>query len=454
MLYLGALFVILLIVVVGFWSSKKVGVKYDNTRSANSGLVAGALIGTLVGGSSTIGTAQLAYSYGLSAWWFTLGGGIGVLLLAMIFAKPLYNSGVNTLSDIFLHKYGNKSGVISASLSSVGTFLSFIAQIISGTALIMSVSKLTYLQAIILVALLMIVHVYWGGALALGYGGIAKTVLLSIAVSICGILAIWECGGPHSLFYNEMLPHATYFNLFARGIAVDMGAGMSLIIGVITTQSYIGAVLMASTIDEARKGAFLTAIIVPLMGISSIVVGMYMHINHPGIETKMALPLFIIMKMPPFIAGIMLSSLLIAVTGTGAGLSFGMASVIYRNIYKQFKKESSYKEEKKIIQTILLCIIIGGCLLCYLNLSEFILNWSFLSMGLRGAVAFWPLIVALFFDGAIEERYATTAMLLGVLFTFLGRYVMPSTIDPVFVGISASFVIMGLGMISSKKNKR
>ena len=34
-------------------------------------------MGTLVGGSSTIGTAQLAFDYGISAWWFTLGGGVG-----------------------------------------------------------------------------------------------------------------------------------------------------------------------------------------------------------------------------------------------------------------------------------------------------------------------------------------------------------------------------------------
>ena len=39
----------------------------------------GAIIGTLVGGSSTIATAQLAYTFGMSAWWFTLGAGIACL---------------------------------------------------------------------------------------------------------------------------------------------------------------------------------------------------------------------------------------------------------------------------------------------------------------------------------------------------------------------------------------
>ncbi len=450
MLYAGAALVIASIVLIGLWSAGKKDAKYDNSRSANFGLVAGALIGTLVGGSSTIGTAQLAYSYGFSAWWFTLGGGIGVLLLALVFAEPLYNSGVNTLSDVFSRGFGKRSGVLSALLSSIGTFLSFVAQIISGTALIMSVSGLNYLQSIVLVAILMIAHVYWGGSLALGYGGIAKTVLLSASVLICGSLAVAQSGGLHALWTNEMLPHGQYMNLFARGLAVDAGAGMSLVIGVITTQSYISAVLMARSLTEARKGAFLTAAIVPVMGIASIFVGMYMHIYYPGIETKMALPLFIIEKMPPFAAGIMLSSLLIAVTGTGAGLSFGMASVIYRNIYKQFKPDTSERDSKRIIQTILLCIIIGGSILCYLNLGGFILSWSFLSMGLRGAVSFCPLLAARFCRRRIGERFALGAMVCGALFTFIGKFVLPGSVDPVFLGILASFAVMGAGIIRSR----
>ena len=42
-------------------------------------------MGTLVGGASTIGTAQLAYSFGFSAWWFTLGAGLGCVMLAAFY---------------------------------------------------------------------------------------------------------------------------------------------------------------------------------------------------------------------------------------------------------------------------------------------------------------------------------------------------------------------------------
>ena len=53
------------------------------------GIAAGLIMGTLVGGTSTVGTAQLAYNFGMTAWWFTLGGGLGCLVLALIYVKPL-----------------------------------------------------------------------------------------------------------------------------------------------------------------------------------------------------------------------------------------------------------------------------------------------------------------------------------------------------------------------------
>ena len=143
--YIGALLVIVLIIGTGVYSGRQVksAADFDGGHNGTVGLVTGAIIGTLVGGSSTIGTAQLAYTYGFSAWWFTLGGGIGVLVLGLVFAKPLYNSGIKTLPQLFAAEYGEKSSTIVALLNSLGTFLSIVAQILSGVALITAVSSLT-----------------------------------------------------------------------------------------------------------------------------------------------------------------------------------------------------------------------------------------------------------------------------------------------------------------------
>jgi len=70
-------------------------------RSAGVGIVAGSIIGTIVGGAATVGTAQLGYSIGLTAWWFTLGSGIALFIMAAFYAKPLRASGLTTVAEFF-----------------------------------------------------------------------------------------------------------------------------------------------------------------------------------------------------------------------------------------------------------------------------------------------------------------------------------------------------------------
>ncbi len=77
-------------------------------RKASSLNVFGAITGTLVGGASTIGTAQLAFMYGLSAWWFTLGAGLACLFLGLFIAVPLRQSQAQTILLTIAHTTQNR----------------------------------------------------------------------------------------------------------------------------------------------------------------------------------------------------------------------------------------------------------------------------------------------------------------------------------------------------------
>ena len=66
-------------------------------RSAGVPLVAGSIAGTCVGGGATIGTAQLASTVGLSAWWFTIGVGLALIIMGIFYARPLRRSSLETI---------------------------------------------------------------------------------------------------------------------------------------------------------------------------------------------------------------------------------------------------------------------------------------------------------------------------------------------------------------------
>ncbi|MCD7749540.1 MAG: sodium:solute symporter family protein, partial [Oscillospiraceae bacterium] len=117
---IGLLISILGIAAIAIYSGSKPQT-FDNVNGAP--IVAGIIIGTLVGGSSTVGTAQLAYNYGLSAWWFTLGGGIACVVLGLFYAKPLRRSGCMTLTGILGREFGEGADMAASCLSSVGMFI-------------------------------------------------------------------------------------------------------------------------------------------------------------------------------------------------------------------------------------------------------------------------------------------------------------------------------------------
>ncbi|MCD8140022.1 MAG: sodium:solute symporter family protein [Planctomycetaceae bacterium] len=445
--YYGAAAILLLITFLGVWSGKRVhsAISFSGgERKAGAGLVAGSIIGSLVGGASTIGTSQLAFSYGFSAWWFTLGAGLGCLTLGLFFLKPLYTSGTTTLPHFFAREYGRKASTASALLTALGNFLTIASQVLSGVALITAACDANPIFAGVVTVVLMLAYVVFGGVWGAGMVGIAKTVLICVGVGGCGALALHLQGGMGS--FCTSLDPGRYFSLVARGAWVDVGAGLSLIFGVLTTQAYIQAVLAAQSLRTALRGAYVCAFLVPLIGVAGIVIGMYMRLHYPDITPATALPRFILEKTPPLLGGMILATLLVTVVGTGAGIALGLSQMLVNDIYKIYINPEANDARVLLISRLVIGMVLAGALLSVAgNMGAMILNWSYMSMGLRGAVAFAPLCTAVFFPGRIAPGHALAAMIAGPVLVAVAAAVLPASVDPLFAGVGGSFIVLGLG---------
>ncbi|GHV51200.1 sodium:solute symporter [Deltaproteobacteria bacterium] len=454
--YLGALLVFVLITGLGLYSGSRVKSAGDfsgGSKKAGVGIVAGSIIGTLVGGSATIGTAQLAFNFGFSAWWFTLGGGIGCLVLGGFYAKPLYESGVTTMPQALSREYGRNVATAATVLTSLGSFLSVVAQVLASVALVTSVTDVPSGTAAFITLILMVAYVLFGGVWGAGIVGIAKTVLLYIAVGACGIMAVLWQGGLSS--FTSALPVERYFSLVARGGAVDIGAGLSLLIGVLTTQTYIQSVISAKNLRLSRTGVFLSAALIPLVGVAGIFVGLYMRLNAPDINSASALPIFVLRYMPPLFAGAVLATLLVAVVGTAAGVSLGLSSMFCNDIYRVYCRPDATDKRLLLVSRVALAAILGAAALVSVgNLGSLILGWSFMSMGLRGAVAFGVLSTALFLPGRIPRSYALASMFVGPVCILLGKPFIGSVIDPLFFGVFGSLVVLAAGYYRYARSNR
>lgn len=453
-LHLAGLFVTLIIIMgIGVYSGKKVKNASDFSsggHKADSMLVAGIITGTLVGGSSTIGTAQLAYTHGLSAWGFTIGAGLGCLVLGLIFVKPLRNSNCNTIQQIISSEYGAASGIITSILSSLGIMLNIVAQILSANALLTSMFSISNVESAAISVAIMSCYVIFGGVLSTGVLGSIKLILIYISVFL-GALAALNLGGGFPQFYIT-LEHSQYFNIFARGIGIDAGAGFSVLLGVLSTQTYIQAVLSGKNDDAAKKGALISSVLIPPIGIGGILIGMYMRINYPSIESSQAFPLFIINHMPPVLGGVILATLLIALIGTGSGMALGFGTIVTNDIYKMyFNRNAGGKEELTVTRTVIFMSLVISAVLTLGNLKSAILTWGFMSMGLRAAVLIVPMIGALFFKGKIDKAISILSSILGFISFLLCELFFNVNIDSIVVGVSASMLIATIGAVLKKE---
>lgn len=452
---IGIIGTIVLIMVLGVLSGRNVKNASDfSTGGGNAGyiIMAGALIGTLIGGNSTIGTAESAFSSGMTAWWFTVGNAIGCTVFALVFIKPLRKNNCSTLQQLIAKEYGTTSGIVTSILNIIGLVMNIVAQILAANALLTTMFGISSTSSAFITAIIMIFYVVFGGLLGTGLLGLVKLVLVYIAI-IFGVYKVINLSGGLVPIYNS-LPVEQYFNMFSRGIGIDVGSAIAVMFGILCGQTYVQIAISGKDDKSAIMATLTAGIVMPFVGLGSVLIGMFMKINYPGINAGQAFPLFILENMPPLLGGAILATLLIALVGTGAGVTLGLSTILTNDIYKKFiNKNADSKKELLVNRTIIIATLIISALLTFVNKGSSILSWGYLATGLRGDVLFAPLIGALFLKGKVDSRFAVASSILGISAHILCEIFLDLKFNTLFVGIFVSFVTIAIGAYVKKQKK-
>lgn len=482
---IGILLTVGVLLAVSVLSGRKVkdARSFTTGGKAGSWMVCGAVLGTLVGGQSTIGTAQLAFAYGLSAWWFTIGAALGALVLGVVYAGPLRRSGCSTLMEVVRKQYGRRAETVGSILFLVGIFISITSQLLSSSAMITSLFGIPLGVALAVGAVLIAALVFFGGIKSAGAGGIVKLVLLYVSSLAAGI-AVWRLGSGldgirdsiSAVYSNEQLAsmngiagaediHRRYGTFLARGPLKDLGGCLSLTLGVVCTQTYAQAIWSAATTRKARRGAVYCAALIPLIGAACTLVGMYMRghyvtaaeaaaLQRAGeslpagigvIENSLqAFPAFILVHLPAWMGGIALGTLLINILGCGSGLVLGAATILTRDVYGNLMTVLHRTPRLgQLAQTRLsiLLLLLMGVVAAHFVRGSFINDLGFLSLGLRAAALLLPLSFALWLPGRFNSRAVTFSMVMGTV-AMLAAGIIGMPADPMYYGLAASALVL------------
>lgn len=439
------LFAIVIVFGGGLWAARSIRSAESFSvggRAASAPLVTGALAGTAIGGGATVGTAQLAYSIGIAAWWFTIGTGLTMLFLGLFYARPLRQSALVTVSEFLSRHYGSAATILVSLASSLGTFFSIVASVLPGIGIISSVFSISSYAADLLLTLLVSCYIFFGGMKSASVSGILKMLVIYPSLLIAGFLAYQGIGE------ISLVPEGA-FDLFSIGYGNVLTNLLSLLVGMLTGQAYIQAMFSASTPRAASFGAILAAIIVIPVGLPSTMIGIYMHVAEPDITPILVLPTYLLEHLSPTLGGLAMGGILLALISSLGGLTLGISTMVSHDVLARLFSVTKSHTLLRLNRLVVLFVLASAGLFSIANEGSEILFWNYLSMALRGCGIFLPLTLAILLPHRISPRLCLLGMLFATTGALLATFV-DLGIAPIHLGISLSIFFMILGYLSQR----
>ncbi len=178
-----------------------------------------AIAGEFMSAASLLGIAGLIYSFGFDGLVFSVGWLMGWPLILMLVADPLRNLGRYTFADVAALRFRPGPVRSFAAVGSLATvFFYLIAQMVGAGRLIQVLFGLPYPTAVIVVGVLMILYVTFGGLAATVWMQIAKALFLIVGTSALAFaLVIDGSGSADGLFTRAAALHPAGPGLLAPG---------------------------------------------------------------------------------------------------------------------------------------------------------------------------------------------------------------------------------------------
>lgn len=154
-----------------------------------------AIAGDYMSAASFLGISGMIYLNGFDGLVYAVGFLVGWPVILFLMAEKLRNLGKFTFTDIAAYRLSQKEIRILAAFGSLSVVtLYLIAQMVGAGKLIQILFGLDYEYAVILVGIMMIIYVTFGGMLATTWVQIIKAVLLLSGVTFMGFMVMSNYG--------------------------------------------------------------------------------------------------------------------------------------------------------------------------------------------------------------------------------------------------------------------
>ena len=394
-----------------------------------------AIAGDMISAASFLGISAMMFLNGYDGLLYALGVLAGWPIILFLIAERLRNLGKYTFADVVSYRLEQTPVRLTSAFGTLTVALMYlVAQMVGAGKLIELLFGIDYLYAVMLVGVLMVFYVTFGGMLATTWVQIIKAVMLLFGTSFMAFMVLKHFGfSTEAMFAGATAVHAKGNAIMAPGgllsnpiDAISLGLGMMF--GTAGLPHILMRFFTVSDAREARKSVFYATGFIGYFYLLLIIVGfgaIVMVGTDPAFRDASGAIIgggnMIAVHLAQAVGGNLFLGFISAVAfatilAVVAGLALSGASAVSHDLYAcvMRKGQASEQQEMRVSRIATLCIGVLAIILGLLFESQNIAFLSGLVLAIAASVNFPVLFLSMYWKG-LTTRGAVLGSLSGLV---------------------------------------
>ena len=332
---------VIFMILLSWWVSKANESGQDfllGGRQVAGFLTLGTTVATMVGTGSSMGAVGFAYTNGWAGTLYGIGGAIGILLLAYIYA-PIRRLEFVTMSEEISYYVGADSLVkgIVAILIFVASIGWLGAHIIGGALYLGWITGIELNLAKLIVAFAFGIYVIVGGYVAVVWTDTIQAVVLFIGFLLMAILSVQIVGGWEALIAAQPDSNSSFLSVDKIGVIPAVSLSAAILVGIMATPSYRQRIYSAKSVSTVRKSFTMAGGLYLAFSIIPAIIGMAAYAIDPSLdEAPFAFPYLAITVLPVTIGIVVLVAGLSATMSSASSDAIAAVTILLRDLSLPF----------------------------------------------------------------------------------------------------------------------
>lgn len=413
---------------------------------------------TAVGGGVLVAHVGISYAWGFSVFWYELFVVVGLLILAM-FAGWLRKRKFSTIPEIFTRLYGSNKLLISlVALAVIVVPMGWLAtQFVAFGNLFSAVTGLNFNMLVVLMALISLLFVLPGGLTSVAWSDFFFGVFMVVASVIVAIYAINSAGGVGEMVSNlpdELVSLPEGF-MAAGGTTILLWL-FAIVPGTLTNQLYYQRIFAAKSGSEARRGIYISAVMVFISGAYALIIGLSVRsqVADFGVDGREQAAGWLLDQMPSWLLALYGAFLMATIVSTTGSALQSIVVNLVEDLRKTFVKDVGSDNRKVMLSrvaTVAVTILAAVLSIVYPQA----LNWLVATYAYSASMLVVPLLLGIILNRRFEVPRAVAFMSMGGGVVACAIAHIAGTVIPYAIfGVALSLVVYVVALLIFKPKTR